>query len=419
MSSESSMQLNEVVFMVHNLWILIASAMVFIMHLGFACIEAGSVRTKNTMTILFKNTAIMAIGLIAYAVIGFNLMYPGDNFAGGFFGFSGFGIDAGATGNTLEYNPAYTYWSDFIFQAMFAATAATIVSGAIAERVKHGAFFVFSTIFLCFCYPVVGMWKWGGGFLDKLTPSFYDFAGSTLVHSVGGWAALAGVLVVGPRLHRFDANDAGADNFKPGNPALMCIGAFLLWFGWYGFNGGSVLSADPAALSLVFVTTSLGAAGGIIGSITINKVLSDYYDLGGTLNGALGGLVAITAGADIFTPLNAIVVGTSGGMLVAVATKFLSDLRLDDPVGAIPVHLVSGVWGTLAVGIFSSKASLSQLANQTIGVLVIGVFSFSFSWLCFKAIDAVIGIRVEKDHEIEGLDFHEHGADKVMIAEQN
>lgn len=418
MTGENSVQINELLFMVHNLWILIAAALVFIMHLGFACIEAGSVRSKNIVTILFKNTAIMAIGLVAYAAIGFNLMYPGEEFAGTFFGFNGFGIDAGSIGVTSSYNPAYTYWSDFIFQAMFAATAATIVSGAVAERVKHSSFLLFSTVFLCLCYPIVGMWKWGGGFLDTLSPSFYDFAGSTLVHSVGGWAALAGVLVVGPRLNRYHASKLSQGEFNPGNPSLMCIGAFLLWFGWYGFNGGSVLSADPGALSLVFVTTSLGAAGGVLASMILNKLISRYYDLGATLNGALGGLVAITAGADIFTPMNAMIVGALGGILVVLATKILNDLRIDDPVGAIPVHLIAGIWGTLAVGLFSSKASLAQLGSQVIGVLLVGSFSFSFSWVCFIAIRSLLGLRVKQDHEIEGLDYHEHGAEPMFIPTQ-
>ena len=220
-------------------------------------------------------------------------MYPGEAFSGGIFGFAGFGIDAGTDGLTTNYNANYTYWSDFIFQAMFAATCATIVSGAVAERIKLESFFTFSIVFVGLIYPIVGMWKWGGGFLDTLSTPFYDFAGSTLVHSAGGWAALVGAIYLGPRIGRFTGK-----TLKSSNPALATIGAFLLWFGWFGFNSGSVLSADPGAVSLVFVTTAMGAAAGTIAAMILDRIISRHFNIMNALNGMLGGLVGVTAGAD-------------------------------------------------------------------------------------------------------------------------
>ncbi|RMF21608.1 MAG: ammonium transporter, partial [Bacteroidetes bacterium] len=237
--------MNEALFYVNNLWILLAAALVFIMHLGFATLEAGFVRKKNTVNILFKNCMIIAIGLLTYYVVGFNLMYPGYN-EGGFFGFAGFGLHfPGPEAGGIAYaDGAYSYWADFIFQAMFAATAATIVSGAVAERIKLGAFLAFATLFVAISYPITGMWKWGAGWLDAA--GFYDFAGSTLVHSVGGWGALAAVILLGPRLGKYTAE--GIKPIPGHSLPLATVGVFLLWFGWFGFNGGSVLSADPLAV---------------------------------------------------------------------------------------------------------------------------------------------------------------------------
>ena len=259
MSEELMNSVTSNLFTVNNLWMMIATALVFIMHLGFASLEAGLTRSKNTVNILFKNSIIPGIGILTYTIVGFNLMYPGEDFAGAIFGFAGFGLDAGASGLTSEYNIGYTYWTDFLFQGMFAATAATIVSGAVAERIKLSSFLVFSTIFVGIAYPITGMWKWGGGFLDSW--GFYDFAGSTLVHSVGGWAALTGVIILGPRLGKYKK---GKVSPIPGHSMpLAAIGVFLLWLGWFGFNGGSVLSADPGLVSLVLVTTSLAASAAI------------------------------------------------------------------------------------------------------------------------------------------------------------
>jgi Amt family ammonium transporter len=395
-------------FITGNLWLLIATAMVFLMHLGFATLEAGLTQEKNTVNILFKNVCILAIGILSYALVGFNLMYPGEEFAGGVFGFSGFGISTDAAGVTTAYNEHYTYWTDFIFQAVFAATAVTIVSGAVAERIRIETFLLFAVIYLTFCYPIVGMWKWGGGFLDAMKTPFYDFAGSTLVHSVGGWAALVGCIMLGPRVGKYV--DGEVRPIPPNSLPLATIGTFLLWFGWYGFNGGSVLSADPAALSYVFVITSLGAAAGIVGAMLATILFVKHLDLAMLLNGALAGLVGITAGADQFSPMDAIIVGGIAGIIVVASVELLDvKLKIDDPVGAISVHLVCGIWGTLAIGILGNLASVDQFTSQLIGVLSIGGFCALFSFLTFTAIRLLVGLRVSEEIEVAGLDMHEHG----------
>ena len=390
-------------FTVNNTWMLVATFLVFIMHLGFACLESGLTQAKNAVNILFKNTAVVAIGLVTYAVVGFNLMYPGDFALGQFFGFAGFGLDPGAEGNTVAYaDGAYTYWTDFIFQAMFAATAATIVSGAVAERIKLGSFLVFTTIYVAFVYTIAGSWKWGGGWLDAL--GFYDFAGSTLVHSVGGWGGLAGIIVLGARLGKYA--DGRIRAIAGHNMPLATIGVFLLWLGWFGFNGGSVLSADPELVSLVFVTTSLAAATGVIGAMGASWGIQKKPDLSMILNGALAGLVGITAGADVVSVNAAMLIGFVAGLIVVGSVLLLDRLHLDDPVGAVSVHLVCGVWGTLAVGIFSSDHSF---VAQLIGVLAYGVFSFGAALLIFFGVRQTLGLRVSKDEERLGLDVGEHG----------
>lgn len=391
-------------FTVNNTWMLVATFLVFIMHLGFAALESGMTRAKNTVNILFKNTAIIAIGLLTYAIVGFNLMYPGDFSLGEFFGFAGFGLDPGAEGNTSAYNPGYTYYTDFIFQGMFAATAATIVSGAVAERIKLGSFLIFTTVYVAIIYPVAGSWKWGAGWLDQM--GFYDFAGSTLVHSVGGWAALAGVIVLGPRLGKYV--DGKVRPVAGHSMPLATIGVFLLWLGWYGFNGGSVLSADPALVSLVFVTTSLAAAAGVIGAMAASWGLQHKPDLSMVLNGSLAGLVGITAGADTVGVASAIAIGFVAGLIVVGSVLLLDRAQLDDPVGAISVHLVCGVWGTLAVGIFSTNPEHSFL-TQLIGVLAYGVFCFLAAFAIFFALKAAVGLRVDPEEERMGLDVGEHG----------
>jgi len=392
----------DALFTVNNIWMLVSTFLVFIMHLGFASLESGLTQSKNTVNILFKNVSIIAIGILTYSVCGFSLMYPGD--FNGYFGFGNWGISnpIGAAGLIDYAGGAYTYYTDFIFQAMFAATAATIVSGAVAERIKLSSFLIFSTIYVALIYPVAGSWKWGAGWLDQR--GFYDFAGSTLVHSVGGWAALVGAILLGPRIGKYGQNG----QIKPilgHNMPLAAIGVFLLWFGWYGFNGGSVLSADPSGISLVFVTTTLAAAAGIIGAMVTSWGISKKPDLSMILNGSLAGLVGITAGADLISPMNSVIVGFIAGAFVVVSVIQLDRMEIDDPVGAISVHLVCGIWGTLAVGIFSSEHSLSV---QVLGVVSYGIFCLIGSLIIFTSIKYLVGLRVSEEEEIIGLDIGEH-----------
>ena len=394
---------NTALFTVNNIWMLVSTILVFIMHLGFASLEVGLTRAKNTVNILFKNVSIISIGIITYTLCGFNLMYPGDFTFGNFFGFGGWGISQpdGAAGLIDYQDGKYTYFTDFIFQAMFAATAATIVSGAVAERIKLSGFLLFSLIYVAFIYPIAGSWKWGGGWLHQM--GFYDFAGSTLVHSVGGWAALSGAYILGPRIGKYSKK--GIIPIMGHSMPLASIGVFLLWFGWYGFNGGSVLSADPGPVSFVFVTTTLAAASGVLGAMTLSWSFSKKPDLSMVLNGSLAGLVGITAGADVLSPLNAIIVGYIAGLLVVSSVLFFDRLRIDDPVGAISVHLTCGIWGTLAVGIFSAEHSL---ITQFVGVLSYGLFCFISSFLLFTMVDKLLGLRVSEEEELIGLDLGEH-----------
>ena len=404
--------MTEGLFTANNTWMLVSTALVFIMHLGFATLESGFVQKKNVVNILFKNCMIVAIGLLSYYIIGFNLMYPGGD-PGGFFGFAGFGLTnpEGAAG-LIEYaDGGYTYWTDFIFQAMFAATCCTIVSGAVAERIKIGPFLIFCTLFVTISYPITGMWKWGAGWLDAR--GFYDFAGSTLVHSVGGWGALAGIILLGPRAGKYTAN--GIKPITGHSMPLAAIGVFLLWFGWFGFNGGSVLSADPGLVSLVFVTTSLAAAAGAIGAFIVSLVMFKNYDLPMVLNGILGGLVGITAGADLMSPMEAIIIGFIAGMIIPVSVVFFDKRKLDDPVGATSVHLVCGIWGTLAVGLFGSMAGGAQIVTQLIGIASIGIFTFIFAFAVFFVLKATVGIRVDEEEEARGLDIGEHEMQAYQI----
>lgn len=393
---------------INNVWMMICTALVFFMHLGFSLLEIGLTRQKNTINILFKNIFIITIGLLLYCVVGFNLMYPG-NF-NGFIGFAGFGLDSPITAEgtlDLTYNEGYSYWTDFLFQGMFAATAATIVSGAVAERIKIVPFMIFTIVYVGLVYPIAGSWKWGGGFLDKL--GFYDFAGSTLVHSVGGWAAVVAVCLLGPRIGKFKNGVAQA---IPGhNITLATAGVLILWLGWFGFNGGSVLSADPTLTSLTLVTTCLAAAAGGVVSMIVSASFYKNLDLTMFLNGILGGLVGITAGADKMSPTDAILIGAIAGSMIVFAVSLVDKLKLDDPVGAIAVHLVCGIWGTLAVGIFGDLAGFDQFISQLIGVAIYAVFCVATSFIIIFTLKKTMGIRVSEKEELEGLDGHEHGMD--------
>ena len=397
----------------NNVWMMLCAALVFFMHLGFSFLEIGLTRQKNTINILFKNFFIITMGIIVYCLVGFNLMYPGDfniiGAFGGILGFAGPGLDAVAASD-LSYNEGYTYWTDFLFQAMFAATAGTIISGAVAERIKINSFMLIVFLYVAIVYPIVGSWQWGSGFLSTLTEEvgFYDFAGSTLVHSVGGWGALVIIYLLGARKGKFDS-DGNAVAIPGSNIPLSAAGVLILWLGWFGFNGGSVLSADPANTSLVLVTTCLAAAAGGIGAAFFSNLLYKNLDITMFMNGVLGGLVGITAGADQMGPTSAIIIGAVGGIVVVLGVALLDKCKLDDPVGAIPVHLFAGIWGTLAVGIFGASASFDQFMVQLASVGIVGVFCVIGATLITLLVKSLAGLRVSEKEESTGLDIAEHG----------
>ncbi|MCB7481385.1 ammonium transporter [Christiangramia sediminis] len=392
---------------INNVWMMICTGLVFFMHLGFALLEIGLTRQKNTINILFKNIFIITMGLLLYCLLGFNLMYPGE--FNGFIGFAGFGLSSPLVDGSLDlaYSEGYTYWTDFLFQGMFAATAATIVSGAVAERIKLHSFMIFVILYIGLVYPIAGSWKWGGGFLDEM--GFYDFAGSTLVHSVGGWAALVAIWLLGARIGKFKDGKIGA--FPGHSMPFATAGVIILWLGWFGFNGGSVLSADPELTSLTLVTTCLAAAAGGVASFIFSSVLYKNYDITMFLNGILGGLVGITAGADQMSPTDAILIGAIAGVIIVLGVALIDKLKLDDPVGAVAVHLICGIWGTLAVGIFGKLAGFDQFINQLIGVACYAAICIIGSFIIFYLLKVTIGIRVSAKEETEGLDIHEHGMD--------
>ncbi|NME71367.1 ammonium transporter [Flammeovirga aprica] len=404
-------QLQTVSLTTSNVWMLVSTMLVFIMALGFACVEAGFTQAKNTVNILFKNTVDLSVGLISYAWFGFNLMYPGE--FNGIFGFAGWGLTPDLSPTYAD--GAYTYWTDFLFQAMFAATCATIVSGAVAERIKITSYFIFTFFLVGFIYPVLGSWHWGGGWLSQM--GFYDFAGSTVVHSVGGWAALAGIIAIGARKGKY-VNGKVVD--KPGSSVpLAVIGVFLLWFGWFGFNGGSVLSADPQSISLVLVTTTLAAAAGGVGGWIGGYIMFKRYDLGMVLNGILAGLVGITAGADQMSPNEAILIGIVCGIVVVFSAVTMDKFKLDDCVGAVSVHLTCGIIGTLAIGVLGAKAGMDQFVTQLIGIAAYGAVAFTSSLAIFYGLKFTVGVRVSEEHESEGLDSHEHGIRGYTITFDN
>lgn len=393
---------------VNNVWMMICTALVFFMHLGFSFLEIGLTRQKNTINILFKNFFVITVGLLLYCLGGFNLMYPGfEDGDMGILKFAGFGIAAPEGGMGFGYaDGGYTWWTDFLFQGMFAATAATIVSGAVAERIKLSGFMLFSALYVGLIYPIVGAWKWGGGFLDAW--GFYDFAGSTLVHSVGGWGALVTIYLLGARIGKFDKD--GKSNALPGhNLPIASAGVFILWLGWFGFNGGSVLSADPELTSLTLVTTSLAAAAGGVAAAFFSNLLYKNFDLTMFMNGVLGGLVGITAGADQMSPTDAILIGIIAGVVVVLGISLIDKLKLDDPVGAVAVHLICGIWGTLAVGIFGAMAGFDQFLVQLAGVGIVGAFCVITSLIIVMIVKYTTGLRVDKEEEINGLDLAEHG----------
>ena len=386
----------------NNVWMMVCTFLVFFMHLGFTFLEVGATRQKNSINILFKNFFVITAGLIIYCAIGFNLMYPSDWLIEGYLGSPVFGLDA-ETAADLSYNEGYTYWTDFLFQGMFAATAATIISGAVAERIKISSFILIASLYVAIVYPIVGAWKWGGGFMDAA--GFYDFAGSTLVHAVGGWGALVVIYFLGARKGRFGKDGA----VIPGsNIPLSAAGVVILWLGWFGFNGGSVLSADPSLTSVTLVNTCLAAAAGGLSCAGFYKLFYGKADIMMFMNGVLGGLVGITAGADLMLPGSSIAIGIISGPVVFLSSSLLENAELDDPVGAIPVHLFCGIWGTLAVGIFGSMASFDQFMIQLACVGLTGIFCIVAGTIIVQFVKAVKGLRVTEDAEEVGLDISEH-----------
>ena len=389
---------------IDNVYMMFCAVLVFMMHLGFACLETGLTRAKNSTNILFKNISIVAIATLLYGLIGFNLMYPGAWLIDGILPNIAFGLDAPMINGKLDlsYNAGYTYWTDFLFQAMFAAATASIVSGAVCERIKLSSFLIFSGIFAGIIYPILGSAYWGGGFLSE--GGFTDLAGSTLVHSVGGWAALAGIIMVGSRTGKYVE---GRSNAIVGhNIPLATIGGFLLWFGWFGFNAGSQLDADPESTSYIFVTTLLSSCAGIVGAAIMSVILQKKPDFTMILNGALAGLVSITAGAVVIKSLIAVVaVGFIGGLIVVFSVLAFDRFKLDDPVGACSVHLVCGIWGTLAIGLFQADVSFT---SQLGGVLYYSL-AFPLALTVFAIIKATIGLRSSLEEETIGLDISEHG----------
>jgi Amt family ammonium transporter len=411
-----------------TVWVLVAAFLVFFMNLGFATVESGFCRAKNTVAILAKNFIVFAVSSVAFLLLGFGLMF-GDG--GALVGTHGLTFAAGADNSPATgdaYKGVYSalnwtgvpLWAKFFFQLVFAGTAATIVSGAVAERVKFGAFYLFSFAMVGLIYPVVGHWIWGGGWLAKL--GMWDFAGSTVVHSVGGWAALVGAAMLGPRIGKY--NKDGKVLPIPGHSiALGTIGVFVLWFGWFGFNPGSTMAADPGAIARIAVTTNTAAAGGAIAASIMAWLLLGKPDLTMILNGALAGLVAITAPCAFVSIPSSLIIGLIGGALVVVSVLFFDRIKIDDPVGATSVHLVCGIFGTLAVGLFAQDqfspnttgngllfgGGLTLLISQLIGVIAVGIFVVATSAIVWGILKAVTGIRVSAEEEMEGLDVGEHG----------
>ncbi len=404
----------EISFIFNTFSFLVWGALVMWMCAGFTMLESGSVRTKNASMICLKNIGLYSIAGLAFFFIGYNLMYVdvGD-FIGSFnfmYGPSSDEIalldgDADALPAVLE--QGYSTMSDWFFQMVFVATTASIVSGALAERVRMWPFFLFTLVLTAIIYPIVGAWTWGGGWLDQM--GFQDFAGSTIVHTTGGWAALAGVMIAGPRLGKFLRN-GDVRPTPPSNVLIVTLGIFILWFGWFGFNGGSQLALgtarDAVAMSNVLVNTNLAAAAGIVVSLAFSRFILGRMDLVVGLNGAIAGLVSITAGPDLTEHYWAIIIGAVGGILCTVGTKMLEKLKLDDVVGAIPAHLIAGIWGTMAVCIAAGGDFITQL----VGVLSVGVFVFAVSWVLWKALAlSPLGIRVSRDVEQLGQDAGELG----------
>ena len=408
---------------IDTVWTLMAAVLVFLMQAGFAMLETGFTRAKNAANIMMKNLMDFSIGTLAFWAIGFGIMFGAD--AAGLLGTSKFFLSGAVVDDAFS---DFTFW---VFQVMFAATAATIVSGAVAERTQFKAYLVYSVFISGLIYPVVGHWIWGGGWLSNLGPNgVMDFAGSTVVHSVGGWAGLAGAMVLGAREGKYVRNGANGQSGKVmvnaiqgHNMPLAALGVFLLWFGWFGFNAGSTVAGTDLSIAAIAVTTNLAAAAGVVGALIVAWIISGKPDPTFALNGAIAGLVAITAGCANLAPGSAVIVGFLGGVLVVLSVQFIDRvLQVDDPVGAISAHGVVGAWGTIAVGLFAQEkfggvnglffgGGFGQLGVQIVGVVAVFAWTFVTSLLLFKIIKATVGLRVSRDEELRGLDIEEHGTE--------
>ena len=421
-------QIGENRIILDTLWVLLCGMLVFFMNTGFGMLETGLTRSKNAVNILSKNFIVFGVSSLAFWVLGWGLMFGDGN---GFMGTSGLFFLGGAdnspaTGDAYKGVYSAINWATvpllakFFFQLVFAATAATIVSGCVAERVKYSSFIIFSFVIVAIAYPITGHWIWGGGWLAE--KGMWDFAGSTVVHSVGGWAGLAGILLLGPRIGKY-RSDGGVSPIPGHNMLAAMLGCFILWLGWFGFNPGSTMAAIPGDIAHIAVTTNMAAASGLIVATLMAWKLLGKPDLSMTLNGALAGLVAITAPCAFVTVPASIMIGSIAGALVVLAVLFFDRLKIDDPVGALSVHLVNGIWGTLALGLFAKDAvapdttgnglfyggGMALLGSQVLGVVAVGVFTLTLSLIVWGILKATIGIRVERDEEIRGLDIGEHG----------
>ena len=400
-----------------TVWVLLCAALVFFMEAGFAALEAGLVHSRNSLNIMMKVLMDCTIGMIGYFLCGFAFMYGIDKF--GLFGFSGFFLEGDFTHLGLKI-PIYAFW---LFQAAFAIAMATIVSGAVAERMKFSPYLVFSILATVVIYPFAGHWVWSSsGWLNQM--GMLDFAGSAVVHSLGGWAALAAVMVLGPRTGKFNKN--GSMNVMPGhNLPLAALGAFILWFGWFGFNPGSTLSGLDMNIARIAINTNLAAATGGTAATLFTLFRYGKADPSMGINGTLGGLVAITAGCAYVTPISSLIIGTIAGILIVIAVPLFDKLKADDPVGAIAVHGVCGTFGTIVLGIFAEKGGLlyggglDLLFTQTLGVVAISLWGFGTTYALFTLLKKTVGIRVTVDEEIEGLDLAEHGMASYNEIEHN
>lgn len=429
---ENAAAIQHLVIVVDTVWTIFAGILVFFMNAGFAMLETGFCRNKNAVNILAKNLIVFALSTIAYWATGFALMFGNGNGLWGTVGFFLHGIDnSPLSGVNYEGDFAALSWAaipleaKFFFQLAFAGTAATIVSGAVAERIRFLAFLLFSLLLVSVSYGITGHWVWGDGWLAQL--GFYDFAGSTVVHSVGGWAGMVGALLLGPRLEKYDSD--GRITAIPGhNMAISTLGCLILWLGWFGFNPGSTMAADPAAISHILLATNMAAAAGGVAATVTSWLYFSKPDLSMVINGILAGLVSVTASCAYVNLTSAMLIGAIAGIIVVFSVVTLERFKLDDPVGAISVHLVCGIWGTLAVGLFSvgggqyswygiqagplagllAGGGFDQLLNQLLGILAVGGFTVSFSMVVWVVLRLTVGIRVLPTEEIEGLDLSEH-----------